>query len=119
MKTTTTIDEYLASLPRDKKATLEEVRRIIRTAIPGTVGTIAYGMPVMKYQGKGLVGFASFKDHWSLFTMNGTYIESHHKELERYSTTKSAIHFAYDRPIQEELIRKVAMDRMKEIEVRG
>ena len=47
-----TIEEYLADLPEDVRAALEQVRRTIKAAAPDTTETISYQMPTFKYRGR-------------------------------------------------------------------
>jgi uncharacterized protein YdhG (YjbR/CyaY superfamily) len=113
MKKFATIDEYLASLPEKESSALGKLRRTIRTLAPSATEGIAYGMPVFRYHGY-LLGFAAFKQHLSLFTMNGTYIAEHARELEKYPATKGAIHFTAEQPLPPSLLRRIIQDRMEE-----
>ncbi len=56
-----TVDGYLAALPREVRAALEKLRKIIKTATPGTTEVISYKIPVFKYQGRPLVGLGAAK----------------------------------------------------------
>lgn len=61
------IDDYLQSLDSSQKAALERVRIIIKDIVPNGEDTIGYGMPVIRYNGKYLIGFCAFKNHMSIF----------------------------------------------------
>jgi len=60
------VDEYLAGVPKEARATLEKLRKTIKAAAPRATEVISYQMPMYKQNGM-LVGFAAFKDHCSLF----------------------------------------------------
>jgi uncharacterized protein YdhG (YjbR/CyaY superfamily) len=59
-----TVDEYMAALPDDRRAVLEELRQTIRAAAPGAKETIAYRMPAFTSHGRLLVSFAAYKLHY-------------------------------------------------------
>ena len=83
----TTVPQFLASLPDDRRAELERVRRVVRERLPeGYVEGIAYGMiyygvPLSIYpdtynkQPLGNVGLAAQKNAYSLYLM-GCYMDS-------------------------------------------
>lgn len=54
----TTIDEYLAVLSEDKRAALERLRRIIKSAAPKAQECISYQLPSFRQDGM-LVGFGA------------------------------------------------------------
>src|SRR5262245_34994378 len=61
------IDDYLSRVPPDPRATLEKLRKDIKSAAPKAVETISYGIPTFKYRDRMLVSFAAFKEHCSFF----------------------------------------------------
>ena len=63
----TTIDEYLAGLPEETRAVLEQLRTTIHQLVPGLEESINYDMPGFRYRGTWLVGFGAFAKHCSLF----------------------------------------------------
>ena len=61
------IDEYLAEVPEPARSTLNKMRAAIRSAVPSdATETISYKIPAFKRK-NGLVWFAAFSDHCSLF----------------------------------------------------
>ena len=63
----TTIDEYLADVPADTRAALEQVRATVHRLVPEVVESINYDMPGFRYRGTWLVGFGAFSKHCSFF----------------------------------------------------
>jgi uncharacterized protein YdhG (YjbR/CyaY superfamily) len=110
-----TINTYLKGVSREEGIYLEKLRGIIKEAAPESTETISYGMPTFDYHGH-LIAFAAFKDHYSLFPMNGSYIEEHTEELREYDSTKGSLHLSKDKPLPAALVRKIVKDRMKENE---
>ena len=111
----TTIDDYLATVPDDKRLALETLRQIIKEVAPKAEEAISYRMPTFKYHGN-LVYFAAFKNHCSLFVGNGSLVDQIKDELKDYSTTKSCIHFTIENPLPAALIKKIVLRRMAQNE---
>lgn len=100
------IDEYLSKLAPEQKQALEHVRQVVRDNFPKAEDTIGYGMPVMKLNGKYLLGFSAFKDHLSIFP--GAYpIEQLKGRLKGYKTSKGTIQFTLDKPLPDELLQQI------------
>ena len=59
----TTMDAYIASVPKEVQDILEKIRQTIRKAAPDAVEAISYQIPTFKLNGKNLVHFAAWKDH--------------------------------------------------------
>ncbi len=116
-KTSKTVDDYLAKVPKPARTILEKLRKIIKAAAPKAEETIAWRMPMFKYQGN-LVGYAAFKNHCSLFPMGSELIVKMKNELKKYETTKGSIHFPLDKPLPAALIKKIIKVRIKENESR-
>ena len=112
-QTAQTIDEYLALVHEDQRATLENLRVTIRTAAPMAEECISYRIPCFKYNGP-LVFFAAFKNHCSLYVLNKGMLEKFKTELIPYKTSGTTIHFTPDNPLPEELIIKIVKMRIEE-----
>ena len=102
------VDEYIASQPEALRPKLEQVRAAIRRAVPEAVEGIGYGMPGYKLNGKPLLYFAGFKQHYSLFAASGTFFASLEEELKDYEQRKGTIHFPLDEPVPVRLISRIA-----------
>ena len=115
------VDEYLATIPEEPRAALQQLRRAIKSAAPKAVETISYKMPTFKYDGRLLVSFAAFKDHCSLFPIGPTIIEAHTKELEGYAAAagKGTLRFSASKPLPSALVRKLVKARIAEIDARA
>jgi uncharacterized protein YdhG (YjbR/CyaY superfamily) len=108
-----TIDEYLAYQPEKVLEALENLRQIIRETSPEAEEVISYGIPAYKYHGM-LVYFAAYKKHCSLFAGNGALTEQMQEELKSYKTSKGTIRFTVEKPLPDELVRKIVKIRMKQ-----
>ena len=110
------IDEDLAGVPEPARSTLNKVRETIRSLVPpeATEG-ISYQIPTFRYKG-GLVAFAAFSKHCSLFPMSGAVIAQFKDELKNYQTSKGIIRFALDKPLPIGLLKKMVKARIAENE---
>lgn len=108
------VTTYLEKLSKDQRSVLEEVWRLIKSAAPEAVEMISYGMPAFKFKGKYLVGYAAFKDHFSLFPTPGP-IKALSKELSGFTLSKGTIQLTHEYPLPDELIQKLVAKRLEEI----
>jgi uncharacterized protein YdhG (YjbR/CyaY superfamily) len=115
MAAPTTVDEYMATLPDDRRAALEELRRAIKSGAPGATETIAYKMPAMRsHGGQFLVSYDAYKNHYSLFPASDAVIEALGDELTPYLAGKGTIRFPASRPIPAALVTKIVKVRFAE-----
>src|SRR5437867_3193070 len=110
----TSVESYLAALPERQRIVLEELRKAIKAAAPEATETISYQMPAFKAHGRGLVCYAAFKDHYSLFPMSMSVIEAHKDELKPYLTGKGTIRFNMDEPLPAALVKKIVKSRLEQ-----
>ena len=86
MAAPTTVDEYIAALPDDRRAAMEELRRTIRAAAPDATESIAYQMPALRsHGGQFLVSYSAFKNHYSLFPASDAVVGTLGDELTPYT----------------------------------
>lgn len=108
-----TIDEYIAAQDDDRKAVLQQFRKIIQTAAPKAEEVISYGMPAFK-QSSVLVYFAAMKAHYGFYPTSKP-MEVFKDKLKAYKTSKGAIQFPLGKPLPEKLITEIVKFRLKEI----
>ena len=110
---TRTIDEYLAALSADKRATLQKLRKIIRAAAPKAEECISYGLAAFRQNGM-LVGFGATANHCAFYLMSSSTIAAHKDALKGYDTSKGTVRFSPDRPLPAALVRKLVKARIAE-----
>jgi uncharacterized protein YdhG (YjbR/CyaY superfamily) len=108
----TSIDEYIATFPKDIQKILQEIRQTIKAAAPEAEETINYQMPTFTLKGN-LVHFAAFKKHVGFYP-TPTGIEKFKRELSVYEGAKGSVQFPLDKPIPYALISKIVRFRAKE-----
>jgi uncharacterized protein YdhG (YjbR/CyaY superfamily) len=110
------VEGYLAAIPDDQRAALSKLRETIRAVVPDATEVISYQIPVFKYRGRGLVGFAAAKDHCTFHVMSPAVVEAHAKDLQRYELGKGSVQFPASKPLPAALVRKLVKARIAENE---
>ena len=114
-----TVEAYLATLPSDRRAGVETLRRTINAAAPEATETIAYQMPALRsHGGQFLVSYAAYKRHYSLFPASGAVIDALGDELTPYLAGKGTIQFPASQPIPTDLVTRIVKVRLAENEAR-
>lgn len=108
------IDAYLQGLDETKRRTLQALRESILEVIPEAEEGLSYRVPAFRIGGRVVAGFAAFKNHLSYLPFSGSVLPRLAADLEGYAMTKSALHFAVDRPLPESLVRKLIAARLDE-----
>lgn len=112
------VEKYLAAVPEPARGTLQALRKAIRAAAPPQAEeVISYGMPGFRYQG-GLVVYAAFKKHCSLFPMSSLVFKRLAKELKPYRSSTGTLQFPLDEPLSAALVKRIVKTRVEENEAR-
>jgi uncharacterized protein YdhG (YjbR/CyaY superfamily) len=109
-----TIDEFLEPVEPDKREALEQLRRTIRSVAPDAEECISYGIAAFRVRGAVVAGFAPTSKGCSYYPFSGSTLRILARDLKSYSQTKSALHFAADRPLPKALVRKLIQARLDE-----
>ena len=111
----TTIDEYISEQNEALRPILRRIRKTIKGAAPKAIEKISWGMPAF-WQGENLIHFAVFKKHIGIYP--GVLCSLPFKrQLSAYKTTKSAIHFPFDKPIDYDLIAEITKFRVSAVSI--
>lgn len=100
------IDDYLKDIPPAQREALERIRSVAKQVAPDAVDTIGYGIPVLRFKDKYLIGLAAFKHHVSIFP-GAEAVKVFGKELSGFKTSKGTIQFTPDRPIPDRLLKDI------------
>jgi uncharacterized protein YdhG (YjbR/CyaY superfamily) len=119
MSAPSNFEDYLASLPIERREPVEVLRRTIKAAAPEATETIAYSMPAFRsHGGQFLVSYAAYKRHNSLFPASGAVVEALGEELWPFLAGKGTIRFPVGEPIPKALVKKVVAVRLEEVAAR-
>ena len=109
------VDEYMAALPEDRRAVMEQLRGTIRAAAPDATEVIAYNMPALRRDGRFLVSYEAFKRHYSLFPWSDRMVEELGDAMRPYAVGKGTIRFPADEPIPMDLVTRIVEIRDLEV----
>jgi uncharacterized protein YdhG (YjbR/CyaY superfamily) len=108
------VDAYLAAFEGEVRAALDQLRALLREAVPGAMETISYGIPTLDLDDKHVVHFASYARHVGLYpTPSG--MKAFDAELRRYAHGKGSVRFPLGEPLPVDLIRRIAAFRVAEV----
>jgi uncharacterized protein YdhG (YjbR/CyaY superfamily) len=108
-----TVDAYIAEVPADRRAALQEIRRLCKTHLTGFEESMRYGMPGYSRDGTIEVGFASQKNNIALYILRTDVLNPHRDRFsrqmrcDRFSPSavgKGCIRYANPRKIDFDLI---------------
>ena len=109
-----TVEEYLASLPDERRERIEQLIRTIAEAAPEATQQISYRMPAFRSHGQFLVSCEAYKNHDSLFPASDAVIEGIGEELRPHLAGKGTIRFPADAPIPLDLVTRIVKIRLAE-----
>ena len=109
------VDEYMAQLPDDRRAVMEQLRSTIRSAAPDATEVISYNMPAFRLGGRFLVSYEAFKHHYSLFPWNEEMLDELGDEMKPYAVGKGTIRFPADQPIPLDLVTRIVAFKVREV----
>jgi uncharacterized protein YdhG (YjbR/CyaY superfamily) len=109
------VEQYLSWLDAPQRAALDALRAAIHAAAPTATEGISYAMAAFLVEGRGLVCYAAFQDHYSLFPMSAQVVADHLDELGERATGKGTIRFSYDERLPVTLVKKIVKARLAEI----
>src|SRR3954469_2204648 len=109
-----TIDAYLTTVSADRRTALEKLRKTILSILPDAEECISYSMPAFRHHGHVVAGFLATSKGCSYFPFSGTTLATLADELRTYEQTKSALHFAPERPLPKALVKKLLKARVAE-----
>ena len=108
------VDEYIATYPKDVQIMLRRVRATIRRAVPNAEEVISYQIPTYKLHGGYVVYFAGWKQHYSLYPATNQLVAAFKHDLAPYKVNKGTIRFPLSQPVPVTLIGRIAKFLAKE-----
>jgi uncharacterized protein len=107
------VDGYIAHADAAARPHLEELRELVRSAIPDAEEGISWGVPFYKHHGP-VGGFAAFKQHIS-FGLNEQLAPDDREKLEArgYKTGKKTVQIAFDQAIPTATLKRMLKAQAK------
>jgi uncharacterized protein YdhG (YjbR/CyaY superfamily) len=117
-KRVASVREYIASKPKESRGSLEAVRQAILKGLPNAQEGLAYQIPAYTLNGAGVLYFAGWKSHYSLYPASDALVEVFAKELAPYKRSKGTIKFPLSEPVPVRLIERIAKFRARQLTAR-
>lgn len=108
-----TVTEYIAAAPPVARKHLRALRALLAKVAPKATQAIKWGVPVFEEK-RILFAFAAYKTHLN-FMPTPSAMKPFRKELADHRTGKGSIQLPYDRPLPAALIRRIALQRAREL----
>ena len=115
-KRPTTIADYIQAAPRASHLHLRRLYAILKSVAPEAEETIKWGVPFF-VEPRFLFSFSAFKTH-CVFAPTPAALERFRNELKGHKTTKNFLQIPYDQPLPEDLIRRIAKYRIRDVRER-
>lgn len=115
-KRPTTIAAYIKAAPREGQPHLRKVYKILKRAAPEAEEAIKWGTPFF-VEPRFVYAFSAYKRHLD-FAPSTTALKAFREELKEHKTTKNYLQVPYDSPLPEDLIRRIAEYRVREVSER-
>ena len=117
-KQPTTIAEYIQNAPAEGQPHLRKLCALLKTVAPKAEEAIKWGTPFF-VEPRFLFAFSAHKAHLN-FTPMAEGMEPFREELKKHKTTpKGMLQIPYDKPLPEDLIRRIAKHRVQTLRDRN
>lgn len=103
------VDEYVARCPAEVQAVLEQIRRVIAKAAPGSGERISYQMPTVTVNGTSLMYFAAWKKHIGIYPIPALD-ESLERRVAPYRSGQDSVKFLLREPVPYDLIEDLVTE---------
>ena len=110
------LDDYLETLAEPARSAYERVRDVALALAPDAEQDVSYGMAVLKYHGKPLLGFKAARNHLSVFPFSPASIDAVKGQLPSAAVSKGTVRFSADQPLPDDVVRALVRSRIAEID---
>ncbi|MDB6120596.1 MAG: hypothetical protein JWO08_4377 [Verrucomicrobiaceae bacterium] len=111
-----TIDEYIQAAPVAGQEHLRRLYALLKSVAPQAQEAIKWGTPFF-IEPRFIFAFSAHKAHLN-FTPSSAGLEPFAEELKPHKTTKGMLQVPYKEPWPEDLIRRIAETRVRQLKER-
>ena len=101
------VDQYLESVPEERRDALNELRDACVELLTGFEELMGYGMPGYQRDGVGEIGFASQKQYISFYVLRTDVMAAHRDRLDGISVGKGCIRYRRSAQIDMDVVRSI------------
>lgn len=113
-----TVDDYIVNQPKEVQGILQELRNIIKEAVPGVIEIPNCKVPsftlIPETKSEQQIMIAAYTKFISFYPFQAT-IEQFTDELNDYKQGKGSVKFPFDKPLPKDLIIRMVKFRKDEI----
>jgi uncharacterized protein YdhG (YjbR/CyaY superfamily) len=110
-----TIDEYIVTQPAATQIVLERVRGAIGKSVRDAEECISYSIPAFRFNGRILLYFAGWKEHYSIYPASDAMVAASKGALDEYRVSKGTLRFPLSKPVPVKLVQQIAKFRAQEL----
>lgn len=115
--TFTNFNEYFLLFPEEVQLKMEILIKTIHSQTSDLEEYIGYQMPAFKYKEQPLVYFAAYKNHIGFYPLPEAIVHFENDFIERkYKFSKGAVQFPLKEDLPLDLIEKIVLFRISEID---
>lgn len=112
---TASVQAYVAAMPGDVRAAVEQLRTLIKTAAPKAVESRSYGIIGYKIDGRAFIYCGGFTQHVAMYPVTAAMRRDHAEAIAPYQASKGTLRFALDKRLPVALIKKLLKTRLAEM----
>ena len=110
-----TVAAYLARLSPPTRAVLDQVRAVLRKALPAAEEVVSYGILGLRQHDRAVLYVAGWTSHWSLYPASEGLRRALGDALGDRVVSKGTIRFELDEKVPVALVARIAKLRLAEV----